>query len=1026
MRKILPKSIICATVLVVMTSVFAYGQTPTQRRNIWSADPPKPQAAGTARTSTGLDYVTSWIGNSLPGNSAGPAMPMRHVQLDIGGIYVTPSGLVYANQGWDEGGRSLSVYSNGKLISPMTGNAGGPAVAVSGGYIYASQSTGCPSGCGVEVLNAATYQNTGLQLSGGNNIYSSPNIFGLAVANGNLYVSEWDFNAVEIYNLNTLQWVNTIPVTNPVRLAADSQGGVWVSHRDPTQNTNSIGEVYDLNEMWGLATIDHYDSSGNYVNTITLPNEADGSTAEVGAIAVTPTDELLVADNGRDLNIKIYSNITTAPTLSGTFGVLGGIYSGDVPGLAGPLRLRSMNGVGEDAAGNIYVVQSGAGLDLSGGEPGHGIQIQSYTSAGVLNWELHALEWISLATVDPQSEADVYDAFHHYKMNYTKGPGQEATYYSDTYDRFTYYDDIRVTVNTSGNGMVARGEIHYLNGKKFLCVYPQGATWMAMYRFDPYNSDQEIPTPSVVFDYGSWYGSQDLVYEPPINDNDTEFIWRDTSGDGHIADGTFYEPSGVAPFLKEHRDGENFFVDTNGDVWQINYATNQPPYEPSIHIRRYQFQGLDSNGVPIYDFNHVTLYSVPTDFPDFSQVGNMAFYPAMSNGGTLFVMGQNAAAGAPAVARYDGWDTGNRTSTFVSTIPWQANTSCPSPNTWAPTQFTVGGGFYFVDFWCPHYNLVYNASTGAYVGEFIPGANVGGPNAAGDTDMSMPNFAYQRSSGEMLLFQEEDYQAKTLMFRWTPPATLPTPPPAPTAPSGLQSVTADDEVLNVTWTLGSDPHIVSYQLSWSPTSGGPYTVLQSGVAPPSSPINFILQQNGTWYFVLQAQGDTGSYSAYSNELAATTIPYGTTYEAESGALTGCAQIYPGQEDSAGLRVGCMTPASTITLSNVMAPATGTYHVRLYYGNGDSNSSDIYTMGISVNGGAIIYSPTMPFTGDWSIPGYVYMDLPLNAGANTLVIENPVNGGPDIDRIVVPAAPEGSSLRPSPPGGRNWKSPFGSH
>jgi hypothetical protein len=65
------------------------------------------------------------------------------------------------------------------------------------------------------------------------------------------------------------------------------------------------------------------------------------------------------------------------------------------------------------------------------------------------------------------------------------------------------------------------------------------------------------------------------------------------------------------------------------------------------------------------------------------------------------------------------------------------------------------------------------------------------------------------------------------------------------------------------------------------------------------------------------------------------------------------------------------------------------------------------MGVIVNGGSIVYSQNMPFTGDWAIPGYVTMNVQLNAGANTIVVGNQDNdtaGGPDIDRIVVPFAP----------------------
>ena len=72
-------------------------------------------------------------------------------------------------------------------------------------------------------------------------------------------------------------------------------------------------------------------------------------------------------------------------------------------------------------------------------------------------------------------------------------------------------------------------------------------------------------------------------------------------------------------------------------------------------------------------------------------------------------------------------------------------------------------------------------------------------------------------------------------------------------------------------------------------------------------------------------------------------------------------------------------------------------MRIYYGNGDNNPSDLFNMGVIVNGGPIVYSQNMPFTGDWSIPGYVTMNVQLNAGANTIVLGNQADdtsGGPD--------------------------------
>lgn len=52
--------------------------------------------------------------------------------------------------------------------------------------------------------------------------------------------------------------------------AIDSQGGMWISHNDHTALPNINGIVYNYFGDLGLSTIDHYNNSGTYINTITL------------------------------------------------------------------------------------------------------------------------------------------------------------------------------------------------------------------------------------------------------------------------------------------------------------------------------------------------------------------------------------------------------------------------------------------------------------------------------------------------------------------------------------------------------------------------------------------------------------------------------------------------------------------------------------------------------------------------------------------------------------------------------------
>ena len=64
------------------------------------------------------------------------------------------------------------------------------------------------NGSGINIIDATTMINTNLSL-GDPAVYGTGNIFGLAVSRSKLYVSEWDYNQVEVFDLKTLAVVNT-------------------------------------------------------------------------------------------------------------------------------------------------------------------------------------------------------------------------------------------------------------------------------------------------------------------------------------------------------------------------------------------------------------------------------------------------------------------------------------------------------------------------------------------------------------------------------------------------------------------------------------------------------------------------------------------------------------------------------------------------------------------------------------------------------------------------------------------------
>ncbi len=82
---------------------------------------------------------------------------------------------------------------------------------------------------------------------------------------------------------------------------------------------------------------------------------------------------------------------------------------------------------------------------------------------------------------------------------------------------------------------------------------------------------------------------------------------------------------------------------------------------------------------------------------------------------------------------------------------------------------TAVGDYVFTGGWKERGRIYINRlSDGAPVGVFDPGPTVGGVENTGWIDILTGITAFQRKDGEYLVFVEEDYKAKVLMYRWRP------------------------------------------------------------------------------------------------------------------------------------------------------------------------------------------------------------------------------------------------------------------
>jgi hypothetical protein len=84
---------------------------------------------------------------------------------------------------------------------------------------------------------------------------------------------------------------------------------------------------------------------------------------------------------------------------------------------------------------------------------------------------------------------------------------------------------------------------------------------------------------------------------------------------------------------------------------------------------------------------------------------------------------------------------------------------------------TVAADYVFIVYVVGGRIEVFKADTGAPVGYIKPGPEVGGAlpgEAVGWVDIPEGIRAYRRSTGEYLVFVEEDWKSKVLMYQWKP------------------------------------------------------------------------------------------------------------------------------------------------------------------------------------------------------------------------------------------------------------------
>jgi len=224
----------------------------------------------------------------------------------------------------------------------------------------------------------------------------------------------------------------------------------------------------------------------------------------------------------------------------------------------------------------------------------------------------------------------------------------------------------------------------------------------------------------------------------------------------------------------EVRGIEGWWVDTKGDVWQTTLDKG---------IRRFRYQGRNSPVNRFWNFENLDTFPHPAEF---TQVKRIRYCPETD---TLFLGGCATVDGVThknqhwkpmgaVICRYDHFLKGDKPGTTEGKLRWRTVlpyvTGSSGHESCEPMGFDVAGDYIFVPytgaskdsgFKMGHVEVI-RAEDAVPVGWMEPDPKTVGE--IGLQDIRECLSAHKLSSGEYVIFLEDDYKAKVVMYRWKP------------------------------------------------------------------------------------------------------------------------------------------------------------------------------------------------------------------------------------------------------------------
>lgn len=494
-------------------------------------------------------------------------------------------------------------------------------------------------------------------------------------------------------------------------------------------------------------------------------NDTIRSVEDPTALAFDLQGRLLVADNGREQNIKIFDMSQKAPSLIRTLGDSGGVFAGPVPGTAGVRRFWGPRGLGVDSQGNIYVGTTGMPMQVGGGTD---IRVFSAEDTSLL-WQVQGLAFVNTADADPDSAGrSVFLNSERFHMDLSKAPGKSWSLAAATIDPFRYPDDPRLS-NSLESVFVRR-----IGGKLFLYLTDMINGKLAVIRFEK-GSEIGIPAAFICLtDKGQgegndWGKGRHPEWDPNAEANKLRrWMWRDANGDGQAQASEFVE------FYLSNTFNAALDIDERGDIWFGGRGAWKPQFKEG-GVMRITTGGLDENGVPRFAVSEIRRESFPPNSTD-EYVHRMKY---LASKDAMFITSGPRYPYSAEMWRIDNWsDTARRRVTpwklsyddkGVVDIKLDKNTADMT----LPMTFTADSQYVYVAYLDYGADArvrgevsIYDAKNGSKVGWIVPGPET--DRISGAVDLPNGINAIVMPDGSRTIYVEEDGKGKVMVYHWSP------------------------------------------------------------------------------------------------------------------------------------------------------------------------------------------------------------------------------------------------------------------